>query len=335
LYNSGELFESEFQGSTIISTGANSTAQYDLSYSKFLGNSIKLYGDGNFATPFSAIEYCELKNVLIENRRVTNPPDSIVTTLRHNNIGELFATGVLPAMLDFSDNEIREVANFDQVDFSSSTIVNFDRTDISKLMLKSRNFNISNLKDHFVQYPEESTKLMTTEKEWVIYQQLISTAKDNGRLEDAKMWDIKQRESKYLSLSKYSVLSKLSYWVEKYGWNFGYDKFRLVYYSMMLVVIFSLINFRNFNTLINEVYSEGKILNEWTKLKSKKGLKRAMQLPREFSLVFLYTSYLFYGFKLDYDQIHYTHLGWVVYILFVYSSGVLFLALILGHVLGL
>jgi hypothetical protein len=106
---------------------------------------------------------------------------------------------------------------------------------------------------------------------------------------------------------------------QKFLWNYGYDKVLLLKRLLFSFVLFYILNFLFFRKLILEVYIIENLSTEYTRLKSYRNKKeRYLKLPL---IVFLYSSIIFFGWKMDVDKFPFKHLFLSLYIFFFYLIG--------------
>ncbi len=242
-----------------------------------------------------------------------------------NEVGFTFAT--LPDTLYFSDVKTEGIIDFttceNRIDSSSSEnvcVIFLDRTDISKIRLNYTDFKLA--------FDEDSISKKGIAN---IYENLLKTQTEFP--EGYKKLDIEYKEYKYL---QQGLKGRIYNFLDRWWWNYSYDKEKVIYNTLILLVIFSIINWFIFEYLNLRVYKIDKV---WTNyLESKESLKRdGIYFARRFINIlpysFYYTSLIFFGFKMNTDNINYrNHIG-LFYLVFLYVVGIVDLLFIVNFVI--
>jgi hypothetical protein len=214
---------------------------------------------------------------------------------------------ILPDTLDFSN--IHKIVS--EIDFTKCILKNDNRciinllgTDISKIKINTSMFKIWFPPDDSATYEQKAS----------VYENLLVKFKKDGFNDSYKDIDIEFRELKYQNAG----LSTVNF-LEKYWWNYGYNKERILFWSVALLLFFSGITSIFFNRLRNEIY----IID----LVQKKNIRHNYFLRYYYSVI--YTAVIFFGIKLNIKNFKTTN-GWFVYIVFVYLTGLVCTAYIIN-----
>ncbi len=139
-----------------------------------------------------------------------------------------------------------------------------------------------------------------------------------------KKLDIEYSEFRYSKRGAYGFF--LNY-LDKYWWNYGYNKEYIFTWTLYLLILFTLINSLFFGFLNKGVY---KIDNVWNasplfnhESKQLKMKKKAQGFIRNLPHAFFYTCLIFFGLKMKIEELQFKHKIAVTYILFVFVSGLI------------
>lgn len=119
--------------------------------------------------------------------------------------------------------------------------------------------------------------------------------------------------------------------LQKFLWNYGYDKPLLLKRILYSFILFFVLNLFLFRVLVNEVYTISNLKTEYDHLKNYKN--RRLRFYRYPTIVLLYSSIIFFGWKMDLDKFSFRHLLLSLYIFFFYLIGLLLLFYFLGLIL--
>lgn len=172
-------------------------------------------------------------------------------------------------------------------------------------------------------------KNQTYEKQAILYQQILKELKDAGLTEKYETQDKLFQELKLVH-DDHPILNLLN----KFWWDYGYEKGRVFYISCMLFVLFFILNSIFFHELKMVYFPDKFISQKSTLLLQTKSpapiIARIYQLPG----ILLYTAYLFWGLKLDLKDLEVKHWGAITLIVSQYILGVICLAYLANYVLS-
>jgi len=232
----------------------------------------------------------------------------------------LYFTGVKSEkVIDFTSCENR----IDTLKPSSSEnvcVIFLSRTDLSKIRLNYTDFKLAFDEDSITKKGIANT-----------YERLLGTQREFP--EGYKKLDIEYKEFKYLQKG---LKGKIYNFFDKYWWNYSYDKEKVVYNTLILLLIFSIMNWFLFEYLNQNVYKIEKVWNNY--LESKEGLKKngitsgIRKMINILPYSFYYTSLIFFGFKMNTDNINYRNHKGLFYLVFLYVVGIVDLLFIANFV---
>jgi len=218
-----------------------------------------------------------------------------------------FVRVLLPDTLDFSRNtRIQNEIDFTNLKIKQNKrcLINLVGTDISKIKINTLMFQIW--------FPPQDSA--TFEQKTSVYENLLVKFKKDGFNDSFRDIDIEFRDLKYQNAG----LSFVGF-LERYWWNYGYNKERILFWSVALLLFYSFINSFFLNKLMSHVYS--------IELISQKNLRHNIFLRYYYSII--YTSLIFFGIKLNIKNFKTTN-GWFVYTVIVYLSGLICTAYIIN-----
>ena len=276
-------------------TGTKFTQQTDFSGSNFLST-----------VDFSEVEF---------NKKIS------FNNLQFSPGSEIIFTGTfLPDTIDFSFNTQKinggidlTVAKFrdsGQVTEKPRYIVLY-KTDISQFHLDYIHFRL--LVPDSVKSPDDTVKRKVSDDEKEsMYEGLLNNFNLHGQKESYRKLDIEYRRFKFYK--KWWTIP--FYWIDLVWWNFGYNKELVFLWTMFLILLYSTINYPRLEYLNNNVYTVDKIPEDYSSISS----------PRRYWYSFVYTAVLFFKFTLNTEKLKFNHIGATIYILMIYTSGLVCLA---------
>lgn len=161
--------------------------------------------------------------------------------------------------------------------------------------------------------------IIPTDEREGIYESLLKNFKDRGQNESYKLLDIEYREFKWSIAPIY-----IRWWgfLDKWWWNYGYNKEWVFLWAIGFLFLFSIITFTKINYLNKEVY----VIENIPFISS-------VSTGRRIWYSIIYTCSLFFRLTLKLDKIKYTHILWTIYIFIVYLSGIICIAYMANFVL--
>ncbi|MEX6686420.1 hypothetical protein QTN47_02890 [Danxiaibacter flavus] len=156
-----------------------------------------------------------------------------------------------------------------------------------------------------------------------VYVSLLEKLKGEAKTESYKQVDIDYRNQ---LASRGGIVEKTLNFVNRTWWNYGYNKGRVIWISLILLLIFFFINLFTWQRL-QLIYPVSSIIDKMEDAFENKNY------VRHASLVFLYTSFIFFSFKIDFTKIRFGNLQTVAYFLLQYIAGLICLFFILNAIL--
>jgi hypothetical protein len=191
--------------------------------------------------------------------------------------------------------------------------ISFFRVDFDKVEFNYNYYRLFFPKHYLLDYEEKVN----------VYHQLLNKFRVKGMYQSYEKLDREFKEFKYLEGKGFggSVLN----WVDRHWWGYGYSKFLVVRNALLLNFIFFIINSFVFRQLVHRGYRIEKFARINTEL-NKKFKKPFTRYLAKSPYVFLYTSYIFWGLRLDVNNISVHKIGMFAYVLLQYVTGVVCLA---------
>jgi len=239
--------------------------------------------------------------------------------------GADFSGMVLPDTLDF--DVVTEITK--ELDLTSTRLsfnnkvcyINLSGSDIDKIRINYNQFKLF------------FKKIDTDNDITSVYQKLLNKFKSDGQDESYQRLDIEFQKYKYKKSGQ-----RLKSWVQEWWWNYGYNKEKVFFNTITLLIFFYILNILigliwGYNFLLDNVYYLENIGEEVDRLKekyNKNGLKLFIAwLP----LVFIYTASLFFIINLTPKHLRYSHKWALIYILVIFMVGLACTAYIINFVL--
>ncbi|HTJ53479.1 MAG TPA: hypothetical protein VL443_28690 [Cyclobacteriaceae bacterium] len=266
---------------------------------------------------------CEFDSFILNGSSFKSLSISSCSFTNDSNLGGLIWTDTLVLMLnDLSKLKNNLVLSVD----SGMTNVCFINTDIDKIDLTYENLHLF--------FPE----WYSFEYKVVTYQELLNKFKTNGQFQSYEKLDKEFRECKYLKAYNdnpkwYNTYGFVLNWIDSFWWDYGYNKFQVIRNAIGLNLLFFIINLGLFKILLSDGYriekfaTKNKEINK--KYKGNELKKKLSKIP----YIFLYTSYIFWGWKLDLNIISINRLGIFLYVLIQYLAGIICLGYIANFII--
>lgn len=156
-----------------------------------------------------------------------------------------------------------------------------------------------------------------------VYTALLESFKRKGYSSSYEKLDKEFQEFQFTQSGYFGYLAN---WIAKNWWDYGYTKSLVLRNALFLNVFFFVINFFFFNKLIHQGYNIRKFVIVNSSLKKKFSSSQARLLIAKIPYVFLYTSYIFWGLRLDINNLGIHKIGLFGYVLLQYVTGVVCLA---------
>lgn len=238
----------------------------------------------------------------------------------------------LPDLIDFSSNgkiynEIDlTVAHFNNNRHSKNNpeqykphYINLFKSDISKFHLDYTHFKLQKkylFQGKYVDLPYDEM--------CSIYEGLLNNFKTRGQQESYELLDIEYKDYKWQH-SKTPWMSD----VERLWWNYGYDKHLIFKWAIVFLLSFTLITFL-FLKYFNSVYKLQGLTNLDQFSFSNLTIKT---LFIKWWFAFVYSAAIFFGLTLKIENIEYRKFWGTLYIVFMYTLGIVCLAYMANFVI--
>lgn len=228
-----------------------------------------------------------------------------------------FSNAQLPKIINFRDTRVNGIIDLSgaKVDSIPSGIckINLVGADINKFKLRYTQFKLDF-------YETDSKDLKAS-----VYEQLLARTNELGFKESYKKLDIEYKQLLY-SMEK-SRVSALINWVDKYWWNYGYNKELIFINTAIIFIFFIIVNSFFLNSLNKKVYS---IENIPVVDKNKIGSRVYYSL--------FYTGFIFFSLKFSISNLHLSkatvlkNLGFI-WFFFIYIAGIICLAYMANYII--
>jgi hypothetical protein len=233
---------------------------------------------------------------------------------------------VWKSYLGMADTIIMDEVDFGQLKGS------FDISEAQDpVVIKLKHTDITKIKFSFSTTQFELSKEQSFETRSFQYQHLLKLCQEGGFTAQYEHYDKQFRELKYLQSNR-PYLNALN----KYWWDYGYDKGRVIYISVVLYFLFFLLNYLLLKQIRNVYWPEkfqdyDAILAQRNMLESR--LRRFKNRIDHALAVALYTGYIFWGIKLDLKDIQLKNRWIVLLIIGQYITGIICLAYIANFII--
>lgn len=156
-----------------------------------------------------------------------------------------------------------------------------------------------------------------------VYTALLESFKRKGYSSSYEKLDKEFQEFQFTQSGNFGYLAN---WIAKNWWDYGYTKSLVLRNALLLNVFFFVINIFFFDKLIHQGYNIRKFVIVNSSLKKNFSSSRARLLIAKIPYVFLYTCYIFWGLRLDINNLGIHKIGLFGYVLLQYVTGVVCLA---------
>ena len=223
----------------------------------------------------------------------------------------------LPDTLNLSDTRF-----FEDLDLTRSRPdsgvricqINLVNADIDKIKMLYQGFHV-----YFPNHMADSARYFDLVSG--TYQNLLANFKKNGYDDSFRKLDIEFKD--WQSHSDF-LLSLSSLW-----WKYGYEKYRILLWSIMFFLFFSLVNSLIYQRLMNTYTIE--------ELKPENYEHSSFLVPRLFqryAISCLYTSFIFFKLSLDFEKLKVKNWSLLILLLLEYSIGLFCTGYLLNWILG-
>ncbi|MBS1494700.1 MAG: hypothetical protein JST55_14390 [Bacteroidetes bacterium] len=242
-----------------------------------------------------------------------------------------FDNATLPDTLNFSHiNHIQNEIDLTVAKTKPNSVcyINLFNSDISKIKIDYNKFKLC-----FDEINKDSTQDKLTEDQISsVYSSLLEKFKRSGMTESYKKLDLEFKAWK--SCCGNSIFERFincsAYLIQKYWWNFGYEKWRIFIWVAAFLLIFTIVTYVKFDYLMGNIYTIKFIHNFQEKYEN---LITARKTFYRITCSFIYSSVLFFGLKIEYDEIKFISL-WTFYIFLIYTTGLICIAYLFNFVIS-
>ncbi|WP_143164764.1 hypothetical protein [Chryseolinea serpens] len=222
-------------------------------------------------------------------------PDSI--DLSHSKLGQ---------ELDLTTTFLRKGIN--------TCCLNLFETDASKIKLQYRNFQL-----YFVDSVHYNKKYYDGVSS--TYERLLAGLKTNGFTDSYRKLDIEYHD--------WQKHFDSSLWIADLWWRYGYQKWRIVLYSLSAVLFFSFFNYRLYDKL-QAVYPNDKL--DLSHIPENRNL--TIQTIKRYIAILLYTGIIFFRFNIDLKNMEFFPLRYSLLIIFQYTIGLVCTGFLINWIIG-
>jgi len=234
------------------------------------------------------------------------------------NISFSFKNIILPDTLDLSNNPVIntpiDLTDVQFHDDGKKCAIFFYKTAIDKIQIDYKYFE---LKFKII----DGHEMSKNEKE-IVYESLLKNFKDQSSNENYELLDIEYRNFKN------------GWFIWPHYWDcYGYHKGWIFIWTPCFLILYTLITFLCIDNLTKFVYKINYIPNLPSLKQTMKMKHKLRVLRRRIWLSFAYTSTIFFLFLLKVENIKFKNWKGVVYLLFIYGTGLVCLAYMANFVL--
>lgn len=230
----------------------------------------------------------------------------------------------LPKYLNLSKVKIEKEIDFTTCDYDSGFIcyINLLGAPINKIKLQYKYFQL------------DWTNIDDIDTKQCIYEQLLAQTEQLGYMMSYEKLDKEYKKFKYLSIKK----SKFRNFLDKFWWDYGYDKTLIFENTFYLFLFFFIINYILIhNRLVNRVYVIEKFQND-----NSGSLIKRFLFSNRFLYSLSYTATVFFGLKFDFNKVNFernlkfSDLRFLnlIYLFSMYISGLVCLGYLVNFVLS-
>jgi hypothetical protein len=165
-----------------------------------------------------------------------------------------------------------------------------------------------------------------------VYTALLESFKRKGYSSSYEKLDKEFQEFEFIESGK---LGRVANWFVKNWWDYGYNRSLVFRNAIILNLLFFIINIFIFNKLINYGYNIRKFVLANSSLEKKYERSQVRLALAKVPYVFLYTCYIFWGLRLDINNLGIHKIGLFLYVLIQYVCGVICLAYLANLIITL
>jgi hypothetical protein len=222
----------------------------------------------------------------------------------------------LPDTLDISNVKLNGVIDllsaYPNLNGHKCQIITIN-TDVSKLKMQYQNFHLYIPND--ILNSEKTRDIVSA-----TYESLLNNFKKNGFTESYRQLDIEYKEWQ----SKSDITLVLSDW----WWKFGYEKWRILLITLLLIIVFSILNYIFFKKL-QTVYPIEKLNDNYIYYSNSKWI---VFLKKYFASL-IYTGLIFFRFSIDFKNINFKSFRCVAFLILQYVIGLVCTGFLINWIL--
>lgn len=309
----------------------------------------ELYGlrfYNNHVRDLCTYDSCNIKNALFINNVLDSDLSFKHTHFNYelqiigNNIKDIdFTMASMPSFTAFISNKIEGTVDLQDINVSrteSDSNMSFEyppydlmiyNCDLSKFKINYAYFNLRLLKPIIDEDAERSGKYfepLLRDEGIALYEALLKNFKERGQLESYEKLDVEYQrykwQTRHWSVSWIGTISDA--W-----WRFGYSKERIFFWTLVLLLLFTIPTFRYINYLNNHVYTIPTIV-----------LSPNAPFPKRLWYSIVYTSSIFLRLTLKIENMKFLYgraaITGTIYVMVVYSAGIICLGYIANFILN-
>jgi hypothetical protein len=161
---------------------------------------------------------------------------------------------------------------------------------------------------------------MSFEEKLFAYQELLNNVKKNGVFKSYEKLDKEFLEFKYTGEGK--LWGFFLNFLDRHWWDYGYNKYLIIRNAIFLNMFFFLINIFLYDQLLKNGYSLKKFELINKKIETRLNDQQVRKFLYKVPYIYLYSSYIFWGLKLDMGSIKIKNIGLFSYVVIQYAIGV-------------
>lgn len=195
-----------------------------------------------------------------------------------------------------------------------------DRTDIDMIDLDYFAFKLT----------FDSALAISFDEQKATFNELLASFRKRGKEDSFEKLDKEYKEWKY-KLNN-NLWGAIINWIDWFWWDYGYNKFLVFRSAVILNFVFFIINLFVYPILIKDVYVLSQFSEAYQYFSADKK-KTFLKYSKNIVYIFLYTSYIFWGWKLEISNIRIHRVVWFGYVLLQYLVGLICIAYIANIVI--
>ncbi|WP_143164946.1 hypothetical protein [Chryseolinea serpens] len=162
-----------------------------------------------------------------------------------------------------------------------------------------------------------------------IYTRLLKNFKSRNQTLNYEKLD---KEFQAFKLKELGIFGHVLNGVTRFWWDYGYKKHQVLLRAFQLNIFFFLVNLFFYPILLSRGYQLQKFVEIDFELQKKFGHKKLLLFLARIPYVFLYTGYIFWGWKLDLHSIQIRNVLLFGFVLLQYLTGIVCLGYIFNLV---